>query len=376
MTHPSQNQAPKLVHVLRNDALGGVEHSTLEVARYLASQGIQQQVIFLSPLSGGISKKFEIENIPVFSIPFTKANFLSFIFSYSVYLKKFQPEVQLVSGAFGLHALLAIIARFSGVDRCWTYLIMGPATHGLPYFIQLLMGQIARIFSVGEISVSAHLKTMFIKLMSLPESRISVIHRWRDISTIFNLANIARNNKKSVSPIILSIGRLDWTKDYKNLIDAFSFFVTHEPKAIFNIVGEGHLRPQLENQINNLNLNKSIFFLGHKNDVASLLGSSDIFLFSTSPTEGIGNVMIEAMAAGIPMICTDVGPCREVIGNGTGGILVPAGDPEVLGNAMLTLWRDPIKRQKLAEQAHEFASQRYTKEVCGKLLMNLLFPAR
>lgn len=376
MTNPNQNPVPKLVHVLRNDALGGVEHSTLEVVRYLASQGIQQQVIFLSPLAGGISKKFQIENISVFSVPFTKAKFFSFIFLYWLHLKKFQPEVQLVSGAFGLHALLAIIARFSGVKRCWTYLIMGPATHGLPYFTQCLMGQISRIFSIGEIAVSEHLKSMFMKIMHVPKSRINVIHRWRDIATIYNHANIARNNNKSVSPIILSIGRLDWTKDYKNLINAFSIFVVHEPRSIFNVVGEGHLRTHLENQINDLNLNKSVFFLGHKNDVATLLGKSDIFLFSTSPTEGIGNVMIEAMAAGTPMICTDVGPCREVMGNGIGGMLVPAGDPEALAQAMLTLWRDPIKRQKLAVQAHEFASQRYTKEVCGKQLMNLLFPAR
>lgn len=366
----------KLVHVLRNDALGGVEQSTLEVARYFSLQGIQQQVIILSPLSGGISEHFKDEKISVISIPFTKTNFIPFILAYWACLRKFRPEVQLVSGAYGLHALLAIIARAAGVERCWTYLIMGPADHGLPYFTQYLMGQIARIFSVGEIAVSEHLKEMFIKLIFLPRSRINVIHRWRDIDNIYHLANAARNDKKSLLPIVLSIGRLDWTKDFENLINAFSFFIRNEPGSLFYIVGDGHLRMQLEEQVKDLDLTNSIIFLGHRNDIAAMLGDSNIFLFSTSPTEGIGNVMIEAMAAGTPMICTDVGPCREVTGDGVGGILVPPGDPKSLAQAMLTLWRDPIKRQKLAVQAHEFSRKRYTKEICGQQLMNLLFPAR
>jgi glycosyltransferase involved in cell wall biosynthesis len=374
MTKP--NQASKLVHVLRNDALGGVEHSTLEVAHYFASQGIQQQVIILSPLSGGISEKFVIEKIPVTSIPFTKAKLISFIFSYFIYLRKFKPEVQLVSGAFGLHAILAIIARFSGVKRCWTYLIMGPATKGLPKFVQYLMGKIALKFSSGELSITEYLKTEFHKSMGLPLKRMHVVYRWRDIENIATKSNSARKIKNTSSPIILTISRLDWVKDLPNLIIAFSIFVESEPESLFYIVGEGPMRKQLEDQVAMGGLVGKVVFLGHRHDVADLLGSSDIFIFSTSPTEGLGSVMIEAMAAGTPMICTDVGPCREVMGNGAGGVLVPAGDHEVLAQAMLALWRDPIKRQKLALQAHEFARHRYTKEVCGQQLMTLLFPAR
>jgi glycosyltransferase involved in cell wall biosynthesis len=370
------DQPPKLVHVLRNDALGGVEHSTLEVARYFASQGIEQQIVILSPLSGGISEKFSNENIPVISIPFKKSRSIHFLL---IYLRNFRPEVQLVSGAFGLHAILSAIARFSGVKRCWTYLIMGPANHGVPYYAQYFMGQSARLFSIGEIAVSDHLKRMFGKLMHLPNRRISVIHRWRNIDSIYYLANDTRNRRNSenkILPIILSIGRLDWTKDFKNLINAFAIFIRYEPTAIFYIIGEGHLRNQLENQVDDLNLKSSVIFLGHRNEIATILGGSDIFLFSTSPTEGIGNVMIEAMAAGTPMICTDVGPCREVIGNDAGGVLVPPDDPEALAQAILLLWRDPIKRLKLTIQAHEYAKQRYTEEVCGQQLMTLLFPGR
>lgn len=369
-------RTPKLLHVLRNDALGGVEHSTLEVARHFLSHGIQQQVVILSPLGGGISTHFENEGIPVISIPFTKAKLIPFVIAYWKNLKKFMPDVQLVSGAFGLHALLAMIARSAGVKWCWTYLIMGPATHGMAALVQAIMGQVARIFTAGEISVSEYLKRSFAGLMGLPNDRMHVIYRWRDLEGIFSLADRTRKNRTTHVPIVLTIGRLDWTKDLPNLINAFSHFVQAEPESLFYIVGDGHMRMPLEAQVAQLGLADKVIFLGHRQDVPAMLGGSDIFLFSTSPTEGIGNVMIEAMAAGTPMICTDTGPCREVLGDGLGGVLVPPGDPEMLSQAMLALWRDPVRRAGLSAQARRFADQRYTRDICGKQLMDLLFPAR
>jgi glycosyltransferase involved in cell wall biosynthesis len=364
------------MHVLRNDALGGLEHSTLEVARYFSSQGIEQQVVILSRLNGGISAHFGNEGIPVISIPFSKARLLPFVMAYWKNLKTFIPDVQLVSGAFGLHALLAMIARAAGVRWCWTYLIMGPATHGIPALVQTIMGQIARIFTVGEISVSGYLKRSFSCLMGLPNHRMHVIYRWRDLAGIFSLAERTRKSRTAHAPIFSTIGRLDWTKDLPNLIDAFSHFVNAEPESLFYIVGDGHLRSQLESQVAQLGLATKVIFMGHRQDVPSILGSSDIFLFSTSPTEGIGNVMIEAMASGTPMICTDTGPCREVLGEGLGGVLVPPGDPKMLSQAMLALWRDPARRARLSAQARRFANQRYTRDICGKQLMDLLFPTQ
>ena len=367
---------PRLMHVLRNDALGGLEHSTLEVVRYFSSQGIQQQVVILSTLNGGIGVHFENAGIPVISIPFSKANLIPFVIAYWKNLKKFMPDVQLVSGAFGLHALLAMIARSAGVKWCWTYLIMGPATHGKAAFVQAIMGQIARIFTAGEISVSKYLKRSFACLMGLPNHRIHVIYRWRDLAGIFSIAERTRKNRTSHAPVVLTIGRLDWTKDLPNLINAFSHFVKAEPESFFYIVGDGDLRVQLESQAAQLGLAHKVIFLGHRQDVPAMLGGSDIFLFSTSPTEGIGNVMIEAMAAGTPMICTDTGPCREVLGDGLGGVLVPPGDPEMLSQAMLALWRDPGRRASLSARARRFANQRYTRDICGTQLMDLLFPTR
>lgn len=363
----------KIVHVLRNDALGGVENSTLEIVKYFLSQGIQQEVVILSSLANGVSSYFIKENVSTTSIPFSKTQLLKFVVAYWVYMQKSKPDIQLVSGVFGLHALLNILARLAGVKRCWTYLVMKPPGKGLSYFVQYFLSQLSRLFSSGEISVSNYLKYEFHQLMKLPLKNIHVIHRWRDIAAISEEAELARQRRDSMSPVIITISRLDWMKDLPNLINAFAIFVKTEPEAIFYIVGDGPMKIQLEKQVERLGILESVKFLGHRSDISNLLGGGDIFIFSTSQTEGIGGVMIEAMAAGIPIVCTDVGPCQEVLNNGEGGIIVPIGNPQFIAAAMLDLWKDPNKRKELSKRANKLAADRYSKERCGKELINLLF---
>ena len=75
-------------------------------------------------------------------------------------------------------------------------------------------------------------------------------------------------------------------------------------------------------------------FWGPRSDVPELLGQMDVFAFSTTRDEGFGIALIEAMAAGLPVVASDVPACREVLDDGAAGILVPAGDPAPLAQAI------------------------------------------
>jgi glycosyltransferase involved in cell wall biosynthesis len=370
----SNNNPLMLLHVLRNDAVGGLEQSTLEVARYLTGRNVPQQVVFLCPLASGISTRFTQAGIPVHSIPFSKRRAVFFALQYWQLLRRLRPDVQLVSGAFGLHAPLAVLARLAGVQRCWTYLIMAPAGRGFPRFVQSVMGQMARLFTAGEIAVSGYLCTVFAERCRLPLRRMQIIYRWRDLNRIAREATLARELRQDPDRLVIcTVGRLDWMKDFPTMLAAFAHVLHVETTAQFLIAGEGPLRSELEALAQQMGIATQVAFLGHRHDIPALLGGCDVFLFTTSTTEGIGNVMIEAMAAATPIVCTDVGPCQEVLADGAGGVLVAPGNPVALGEAVLALWRDPVGRAERAAKARALAQARYSADVCGAQLFDLLF---
>src|SRR5215207_3777902 len=152
---------------------------------------------------------------------------------------------------------------------------------------------------------------------------------------------------------LLSVGRLTNQKGHEYFIQAISQVVRHFPHVRAGICGDGPLRTQLESQISKLGLSDSVKLLGAWDDISSILASADIFVLP-SLWEGLSRALMEAMAAGIPVIATSVDGINNLVTNDVHGLLVPAEDPERLGNSILQLLRDPemMKRIGSAGRAH------------------------
>jgi glycosyltransferase involved in cell wall biosynthesis len=133
-----------------------------------------------------------------------------------------------------------------------------------------------------------------------------------------------------------SIGRLDPAKGYNHLINTMKSLILKTSSVNLLIVGEGELEEPLEEQVHHNELSKEIKFAGLRNDIPEILSACDIII-SSSLWEGLPNVVLEAMAAGKPVIATSVGGTPELVVNGETGLLVPPGNPEALENAILYL---------------------------------------
>ena len=120
------------------------------------------------------------------------------------------------------------------------------------------------------------------------------------------------------------VARLDQIKDQALLIQAFARCKSTVWDLV--LVGDGPCRGALEELSRSCGLDPSKIFLGKRLDIPEILGSLDLFAFSTTEAEGFGIVLIEAMAAGLPVIASDVPACREVLADGAAGVLVPPGD--------------------------------------------------
>lgn len=164
--------------------------------------------------------------------------------------------------------------------------------------------------------------------------------------------------QKNEEKYYCALGRLVKQKNYKIMIEAFSEFSKKYRNAILKIYGVGLLRDDIADMIKHCNAEKNIFLMGGTGDVPSVLSNAKAFILS-SDYEGMPNALLEAMAAGVPVISTDC-PCggpRTVIENNYNGILTSVGNSEDIKNALIKIESDKEFADMLGRNAKKTAEK-------------------
>ncbi|HWQ93951.1 MAG TPA: GT4 family glycosyltransferase PelF [Gammaproteobacteria bacterium] len=162
-------------------------------------------------------------------------------------------------------------------------------------------------------------------------------------------------------PVVGIVARLDAIKNHAGLLRAMQCVAAELPSAVLLVVGDGPLRCDLESLAAGLGLGTVVRFLGARHDVPELLSAMDLFVLS-SHSEGLSLTLVEASAAGRPIVATDVGGNAEVVEHGVTGLIVPADDPEALSRAMLAVLTDPVKARRMGEEGRIRFEQGFTLE--------------
>jgi len=174
--------------------------------------------------------------------------------------------------------------------------------------------------------------------------------------------------------VIGTIGRLTAIKGQRYLLEAAAGLLREIPELICIIVGEGELRRELAARAASLGMGERAFFPGWRRDVPSYMAALDLFVMP-SLNEGMGRVVVEAMAAGRAVIASDVGGLRDLVVHGENGLLVPPGNAAALAAAIRTLYRDPKRRRIMGQngrmKAPAFSAAAMIKKI-DELYMNLL----
>lgn len=176
--------------------------------------------------------------------------------------------------------------------------------------------------------------------------------------------------------LIVLVGNMHTdVKGQATLIAAAPAILSRFPQARFVLVGDGEKRNDFEAAGQATGVAGNFMFMGRRNDVADILAACDIAVLP-SAAEGMPNAVLEYMAAGLPVVATAVGGNLEVIADGATGLLVPAGNPGALGEALTRLLADDVLALRLARNGRElverrFSFERLTREV-GALYEELL----
>ena len=156
-------------------------------------------------------------------------------------------------------------------------------------------------------------------------------------------------------PRLLFVGRLDERKGLRYLLEAMPKILADQPVEL-RIVGKGHLEAEVKAQCQEMGLDQAVRFLGFvtKEELAEEYAACDVFVLpaivdSKGDTEGLGIVMIEALAHGKPVIASNVGGIPDVITNGKTGILIPEKDPDALTTAVIDMLNHPDQANSLGK---------------------------
>ncbi len=190
----------------------------------------------------------------------------------------------------------------------------------------------------------------------------------------FNALNLERflqnhfdkNAKKmslGISPttkIVGTVGRLTPQKGYRYFLDAAAQLIKDFPEILFLIIGDGELRNDLESQANQLGLTKHVLFMGARKDIEELIPVMDVFV-NSSRWEGLPTVIMESMAARVPVVATNVGGNSELIENNVTGWLVPPNDVAQLANTISkVLTEEDQTLSSICQRAYKHVQQRFS----------------
>ena len=334
----------KVAHLITGLNAGGAEMMVYKIVKNTDKGKFIPIVISLLP-PGPVSELIEKENIKLYHLNLSKIFSIPRVFFELVRIIKKEKPIILHNYLF--HADL--FGRITGwvakvpiiVSSIRNEDIGGAKREKLMRLTDFCVDQVTAVCqAAGEAQVKAK---------SIKREKLKIIYNGvelnkyktlteKNIVYYRNKLNIPRNHK-----ILITVGRLEPQKNHQVLLKAFASVIQRYQDTTLLIVGDGSLKVRLKKLVSDLGLEKHVIFTGVRNDVSNLLAISDAFIL-VSNWEGMPNVILEALASGLPVVATAVGGTPEVLVDGQTGFLVEPNNEDMLKNKLYKVLSLPEKK--------------------------------
>lgn len=350
---------PRLLIVITGLGNGGAERQVVYLARGLQARGWEVHLLsLLKPEASRLVGELRASGIALSSLGARQtgpSGLLRLVFACQRTFRSFRPDAVI---GWMVHA--ALLARVLGAINAVPVMMTSLRTlrsNALWHDKLLAMTDrlTAGVVTNARLSAEAQVREGVTRA-----AKSKVIHNGLDLEAFDRLRTHAKMEFSPPSATFrwLALGRLEFEKDYPLLIEALSL-VPAGPWHL-SIAGDGRLRQDIEQQIQTLKLQDRITFLGQRDDVPVLLSEVDAVVMS-SVVEGLPNALIEAHAAGVPVVSTAVGGVEEVVMEGVSGFLVRSRAPADLAAAMQRMMALSVEQR----QAMGLAARRHVTENFG-----------
>jgi len=350
----------RVMHVLGNLNYGGLQLRVLNLIRQLPSftHGVVFQTVEKGPLYSQFAGVADIDQCI-----YHPGQTLDFFKRLTGLLRERRPDVVLAH-LFGNHTLVSWAGFLAGVPTTYGVSASDPIHFSKSVWKPMVLAHVARPFCRGEIAVSQAVGRILTSRLHLPARRVRVIPNGcssEEIAARADEGRKAAHRSASGNPRVFMPARISTSKDHATALRAIRL-LRSEGRDVDLWLAGGAFREvrqaRLESLTDELGIRDLVQILGVRDDVPELLGASDIVVHPTK-SEGFGMVMVEAMAAGVPVIATDIPVCREVLDGGRCGLLVPLGDFVALAAAIRRVLYDELLRARLVQAASERVRTHY-----------------
>lgn len=350
--------------VLTSLAAEGTPRLALELSRIWLSRGVRPVLVVLRSSPRDLTPEFNAIGIDPVVLGLPDRGYARYlILSAKIFsIARRHRATALLSMPLGWHAFMAIGARLAGVRRVVAHVGNYPNVGTGRAFAKFrALVQLGRPFTSKLVCCSRYVQEGTVSHFGVPRKETAVVYNGVPIDAFEARAARARSRCAKGEPFTIGmVARLEIHKDQATLIRAARILSERGSHVRVWLVGEGSQRSQLEELISAEKVSTSVELLGMRTDVPELVGQMDAFAFSTTPDEGLGIALIEAMAAGVPIVASDVGACREVLDDGKLGHLVRAADPVALADAIEAVRADPNAADLRAQQARTKAMRDFS----------------
>lgn len=361
----------KLLIVLTSLVAEGCPQLALQLSQHWQQQGLAVELLCLCDHPNDLRPEFEALDLLIhtFALGHGLARYPRLAWLSYRLCRRLRPQAVL-SFPLGWHALIAIGARLAGVRRVCAHVgNLPPIWTGTAFAKFKALVQLGRPFTHRLLCCSDYIRTATVRNFGLVPRETRTIYNACDLA---RFAAVKREPAEAHLPRLGMVARLELHKDQPTLIRAMALLRDQGLAAELWLIGAGSHRPQLEALIADLLLADRVHLLGSRRDIPELLAQLDLFVFSARPDEGFGIALAEAMAAGVPIVATDVGACREVLDGGRCGLLVEPGSAEALAEGIHHVLSHPAaaaqrahaaRQRALADFSVESMAQAYAEEL-------------
>jgi glycosyltransferase involved in cell wall biosynthesis len=238
-------------------------------------------------------------------------------------------------------------------------------------------GWTARHLTTWFHAITEAVKDSAVRHLGIAPERITVVERGRSPDELGRpgrerrLASRDRLDLSDQDEVVVNVARQEYQKGQKHLLEAASALIRERPNLKILVCGrEGHATAELRRIHEDLGLAEHVRFLGDREDVADILAAADVFAFP-SVYEGLGGAVIEAMALGLPIVCSDIPALREVVQEGQNALLFPPGHHRELAKALASLLDDREKAARFGLRSEQIFADRFTVERSARGMIEL-----